>query len=173
MTGDIVFTVNNGIVSATSPLTASFASSSKTIEKVLVEDERGSFSAVRETIGTNTTYKYRENNGNYRDITANELSKIEEYFNDEYFIDTNTTPILIYDYSVEGENDVINTEDIIYSTDGGFAITEYVITARAVSEAVTATVQAIDSSASYIEFNGVTSIQTSQSITIPTQNNNS
>lgn len=165
MTGNIVFTVNNGTVTATSPLTASSASSVKTIEKVTVSDQGGKFSIRRTTEGSIVTYEY-----SVRPLTpADSIEELAAYFNSSV-----NSAVYTYNYLLEGNNSVNNTSgDIEYSTDVGIAITRYVITARAVSEAVTATVQAIDSSASYIEFNGVTSIQTSQSITIPTQNNNS
>ena len=160
MTGDIVFTVNNGIVSATSPLTASFASSSKTIEKVTVSDQVGKFSIRRTTEGGNVTYEY-----SLRPLTpADSIEELAAYFNSSV-----NSAVYTYNYLLEGNNSVNNTSgDIEYSTDVGIAITRYEITARAIVEAVTAMVQAIDPGASYIEFNGVTNIQTSQTITIPT-----
>lgn len=165
MTGDIEFTVNNGAVTATSPLTASSASSSKTIEKVTVSDQAGEFSIKRTTENGTVIYEYSE-----RALTENDtIEELAAYFNSSV-----NNVIFTYNYLLEENNSVNNVlEDIEYSTDGGFAITRYQITARAIVEAVTATVQAIGSDASYIEFNEVANIQTSQTIIIPTQNNNS
>ena len=160
MTGNIVFTVNNGTVTATSPLTASSASSVKTIEKVTVSDQVGEFSIRRTTEGGNVTYEYSE-----RPLTpADSIEELAAYFNSSV-----NSAVYTYNYLLEGNNSVNNTSgDIEYSTDVGIAITRYEITARAIVEAVTAMVQEIDPGASYIEFNGVTNIQTSQTITIPT-----
>lgn len=160
MTGNIVFTVNNGTVTATSPLTASSASSVKTIEKVTVSDQVGKFSIRRTTEGGNVTYEYSE-----RPLTPDDsIEELAAYFNSSV-----NSAVYTYNYLLEGNNSVNNTSgDIEYSTDVGIAITRYEITARAIVEAVTAMVQEIDPGASYIEFNGVTNIQTSQTITIPT-----
>lgn len=160
MTGNIVFTVNNGTVTATSPLTASSASSVKTIEKVTVSDQVGEFSIRRTTEDGNVTYEYSE-----RPLTpADSIEELAAYFNSSV-----NSAVYTYNYLLEGNNSVNNTSgDIEYSTDVGIAITRYEITARAIVEAVTAMVQEIDPGASYIEFNGVTNIQTSQTITIPT-----
>ena len=160
MTGNIVFTVNNGTVTATSPLTASSASSVKTIEKVTVSDQVGKFSIRRTTEGGNVTYEYSE-----RPLTPDDsIEELAVYFNSSV-----NSAVYTYNYLLEGNNSVNNTSgDIEYSTDVGIAITRYEITARAIVQAVTAMVQEIDPGASYIEFNGGTNIQTSQTITIPT-----
>ena len=126
--GNIEFTVNNGTVTATDPLTARVSSSSRTIEKVTVTDQIGAFSIKRLTEGSAVTYQYSERALNEND----DVEALASYFNTSL-----NRVVFTYCYLLEGDNSVNNdSEGIEYLTDIGLAITKYEITANAIVEAV-------------------------------------
>ena len=167
--GDITFTdtvnAGHGTVTVSHDLTPTSSTSNKIIETVTISDHVGSFAAKRVRDGTDVTYYYRTGNNEFGEVTnPGDISIVEGYF------DVSMNSILTYIYSVEGNNKVSNgSGSVEYSSDTGFTITSYPITAEASNEAVTATIQYINANASYLEFNGENDVQTSQTIQIPVQ----